>query len=200
MDPTLSPGPVPPHDLPGVPAAWGVRCTVPSMSPSASSPAAPAGPAWLHTPIELPLLMLLRQRLRQQLDTAAAWGGVLPSAAALALDARGGAGRGPALWRPVRPVADPRAARAALRRMAEGRYGWCLRCGQAISRDRLLAQPAASTCEACATGRADTGPQAGQGASPRDRLDAPSPDAAQGAGQNVGQDVGQGAGLEAGLI
>ncbi|MFZ5522001.1 MAG: TraR/DksA family transcriptional regulator [Pseudomonadota bacterium] len=139
----------------------------------------PAGPAWLHSAIELPLLLLLRQRLLQQLETAAAWSAVLPPAAAgLALDSRGGASLGPAVWRPVRSAGgDPRAARAALRRMAEGRYGWCLRCGQAISRDRLLAQPAASACETCATGRADaadTGLASGLDASP-----GASPDASE---------------------
>lgn len=38
---------------------------------------------------------------------------------------------------------------AALRRLAEGNYGICTGCGQAISAERLLAQPTAQTCLAC---------------------------------------------------
>jgi RNA polymerase-binding protein DksA len=37
----------------------------------------------------------------------------------------------------------------ALQRLDAGRYGDCLRCGQPIALQRLLAQPAASRCAAC---------------------------------------------------
>ena len=47
------------------------------------------------------------------------------------------------------------AAEAALRRLDEGRYGVCERCGQPIGDDRLAARPAARTClparDRCAT-------------------------------------------------
>ena len=39
---------------------------------------------------------------------------------------------------------------AALRRLAEGRYGVCDRCGQPIGAERLAARPAAATCVRCA--------------------------------------------------
>jgi len=44
------------------------------------------------------------------------------------------------------------AADAALRRLAEGRYGVCDRCGQPIGAERLAARPAAATCVRCAGG------------------------------------------------
>ncbi|PSK93009.1 TraR/DksA family transcriptional regulator [Haloactinopolyspora alba] len=46
----------------------------------------------------------------------------------------------------------------ALARIADGSYGRCERCGEAVSRERLLARPAARTCIACAEARpsADT--------------------------------------------
>src|SRR2546423_13280735 len=37
----------------------------------------------------------------------------------------------------------------ALRRLAEGRYGACDRCGQPIVAERLAARPAAATCVRC---------------------------------------------------
>jgi RNA polymerase-binding protein DksA len=40
---------------------------------------------------------------------------------------------------------------AALARLADGSYGRCTRCGQAIDRARLEALPVAETCMACAT-------------------------------------------------
>jgi RNA polymerase-binding transcription factor DksA len=40
----------------------------------------------------------------------------------------------------------------ALRRLAEGRYGVCERCGQPIGAERLAARPAAVTCIRCAGG------------------------------------------------
>lgn len=42
---------------------------------------------------------------------------------------------------------------AALRRLAEGRYGVCERCGQPIGAERLAARPAALTCIRCAGSR-----------------------------------------------
>ena len=42
---------------------------------------------------------------------------------------------------------------AALRRVAEGRYGVCARCGQPIGAERLAARPAALTCIRCAGSR-----------------------------------------------
>ena len=40
---------------------------------------------------------------------------------------------------------------AALARIAQGRYGYCERCGEAISPERLMARPVARTCIRCAT-------------------------------------------------
>jgi len=40
----------------------------------------------------------------------------------------------------------------ALRRLDEGRYGVCDRCGQPIGAERLAARPAAVTCIRCAGG------------------------------------------------
>jgi DnaK suppressor protein len=37
----------------------------------------------------------------------------------------------------------------AERRIAEGRYGMCMDCGEEIPRERLLAQPTAIRCAAC---------------------------------------------------
>lgn len=42
---------------------------------------------------------------------------------------------------------------AALSKVAEGRYGWCERCGQPIGAERLAARPAAATCIRCASRR-----------------------------------------------
>jgi RNA polymerase-binding protein DksA len=42
---------------------------------------------------------------------------------------------------------------AALRRLEEGSYGVCERCGQPIAAQRLDARPAARTCIACASAR-----------------------------------------------
>src|ERR1700749_4974297 len=41
------------------------------------------------------------------------------------------------------------AAQAARRRLDEGRYGVCERCGQPIGAERLAARPTASTCVQC---------------------------------------------------
>jgi len=42
---------------------------------------------------------------------------------------------------------------AALRRLAEGRYGACDRCGRPVGAERLAAPPAAPTCIGCAGAR-----------------------------------------------
>ena len=42
------------------------------------------------------------------------------------------------------------ALEAALRRLAQGRYGQCERCGAAIAATRLHEDPARLDCEACA--------------------------------------------------
>jgi len=42
---------------------------------------------------------------------------------------------------------------AALRRLAEGRYGVCDRCGRPVGAERLAARPAALTCIGCAGAR-----------------------------------------------
>ena len=47
-------------------------------------------------------------------------------------------------------------AEAALRRLDEGRYGVCERCGRPIGAERLAARPAASTCVRCAASSAPT--------------------------------------------
>lgn len=50
----------------------------------------------------------------------------------------------------VARVADELAALdGALERLAEGCYGVCIECGEAVSRARLFANPAASRCAEC---------------------------------------------------
>ena len=39
---------------------------------------------------------------------------------------------------------------AALQRMADGRYGYCLTCGESIAPDRLEGDPTAALCNDCA--------------------------------------------------
>jgi RNA polymerase-binding transcription factor DksA len=48
---------------------------------------------------------------------------------------------------------DLDAVERAARRLAEGTYGRCLRCGEPIPAERLDALPAAETCLACASRR-----------------------------------------------
>lgn len=61
-----------------------------------------------------------------------------------------------------RDVGELRQVEAALGRMAEGSYGFCIDCGQEIPPARLNANPAAERCILCQTARerqyADTGP------------------------------------------
>jgi RNA polymerase-binding transcription factor DksA len=42
---------------------------------------------------------------------------------------------------------------AAMRKLADGSYGRCERCGQDIAAGRLAARPAATTCMSCASRR-----------------------------------------------
>ena len=48
-----------------------------------------------------------------------------------------------------RDIAELQSIDAALRRIAEGRYGACMDCGEPIGVQRLLAQPGALRCAAC---------------------------------------------------
>jgi DnaK suppressor protein len=41
---------------------------------------------------------------------------------------------------------------AALDRIAEGEFGWCVTCGEPIARKRLDIDPAAAQCITCANG------------------------------------------------
>ena len=43
------------------------------------------------------------------------------------------------------------AVQAALQRIADGAYGTCSRCGNAIPEDRLRAEPAAAVCMQCSS-------------------------------------------------
>ena len=52
-----------------------------------------------------------------------------------------------------REVAELGAVSAALRRLAEGRYGMCADCDEAIAFDRLKAEPWALRCLACESRR-----------------------------------------------
>jgi DnaK suppressor protein len=44
---------------------------------------------------------------------------------------------------------------AAVKRIDEGEYGYCARCGDDISPDRLKVDPTAPFCTACMAGRAE---------------------------------------------
>lgn len=46
---------------------------------------------------------------------------------------------------------EARRLRAALARLDEGEYGYCLDCGEEISHERLELDPAAPRCIGCAT-------------------------------------------------
>ena len=46
--------------------------------------------------------------------------------------------------------AEVLAINATLRRMTDGRFGFCVRCGEAIDEPRLAAVPTAATCINCA--------------------------------------------------
>ncbi len=48
-----------------------------------------------------------------------------------------------------RDLAELRAIRAALERIADGSYGLCVDCGAEIAAERLAAQPSAARCLGC---------------------------------------------------
>ena len=50
----------------------------------------------------------------------------------------------------VRRTAEIRRIEAALRRVDEGEYGWCVECGEAVDPKRLEVDPAAARCADCA--------------------------------------------------
>jgi RNA polymerase-binding transcription factor DksA len=52
-----------------------------------------------------------------------------------------------------RDYAELQAVKAALERIAEGRYGECVDCGEPIAAARLLALPEAARCAACQQAR-----------------------------------------------
>lgn len=45
-----------------------------------------------------------------------------------------------------------RGIRAALQRIRDGEYGYCVKCGDMIAEERLAVLPAAPLCTACASG------------------------------------------------
>jgi len=52
----------------------------------------------------------------------------------------------------VRRMAQRQKIKAALARLAEGEYGYCTDCGDALSPERLAADPAAPRCLSCTKG------------------------------------------------
>lgn len=50
----------------------------------------------------------------------------------------------------ARRAGELRRIDAALARLQEGEYGWCVECGEAIDARRLEIDPAAPRCRACA--------------------------------------------------
>lgn len=50
----------------------------------------------------------------------------------------------------ARRATEIRRIDAALKRLDDGEYGWCVECGEAIAPKRLEADPAAPRCAACA--------------------------------------------------
>lgn len=50
----------------------------------------------------------------------------------------------------ARRAGELRRIDAALTRIKEGEYGWCVECGEAVSEKRLEIDPAAPRCRACA--------------------------------------------------
>ena len=50
----------------------------------------------------------------------------------------------------ARRTKEVRRIDAALKRLDEGEYGWCVECGEAIAPARLEADPAAPRCTGCA--------------------------------------------------
>jgi DnaK suppressor protein len=52
-----------------------------------------------------------------------------------------------------RRAAERTRVRAALARLDEGEWGWCLTCGEEIAEGRLERDPAATQCIGCAENR-----------------------------------------------
>jgi DnaK suppressor protein len=52
-----------------------------------------------------------------------------------------------------RRAAERSRIRAALARIEEGEWGYCLECGDEIAERRLRGDPSVATCIACASGR-----------------------------------------------
>lgn len=50
----------------------------------------------------------------------------------------------------VRRIQEIRRIEAALKRVDEDEYGWCVECGEAIAPKRLEIDPAAARCAGCA--------------------------------------------------
>jgi DnaK suppressor protein len=50
----------------------------------------------------------------------------------------------------VRRTTEIRRIEAALQRVEEGEYGWCVECGEAVDTKRLEIDPAAARCAGCA--------------------------------------------------
>jgi DnaK suppressor protein len=50
----------------------------------------------------------------------------------------------------ARRAAELRRIEAALQRLRDGEYGWCVECGEAVDPKRLEIDPAAPRCRACA--------------------------------------------------
>jgi DnaK suppressor protein len=50
----------------------------------------------------------------------------------------------------VRRIQEIRRIEAALKRVDEDEYGWCVECGEAVEPKRLEIDPAAARCTGCA--------------------------------------------------
>jgi DnaK suppressor protein len=50
----------------------------------------------------------------------------------------------------LRRTTELRQIEAALQRMADGRYGYCVTCGETITPDRLEGDPTTALCDDCA--------------------------------------------------
>jgi DnaK suppressor protein len=51
-----------------------------------------------------------------------------------------------------RRAAERQRVEAALRRIDEGEWGWCLKCGEEIAEARLVHDPSVTMCVNCASG------------------------------------------------
>jgi DnaK suppressor protein len=52
-----------------------------------------------------------------------------------------------------RRMAERRRIAAALERLEEGEWGWCVSCGEEIAAKRLEHDPSVATCVRCAAGQ-----------------------------------------------